>query len=180
MPLSSMPSSSRNDKFFMSDLKSQGRTRSTRYWLMKSEPTAFSFDDLVKSKNSTNHWDGVRNYQARNFMREMRVMDKVLFYHSNCDPTAVVGLAEVVREAYPDHTQFDRKNIHYDPQATPGKPIWDMVDLRAIKPLRKPVTLDTLRKTKGLEKMLLLHLANRLSVMPVTAREWEIIVKLGG
>ena len=153
---------------------------SPRYWLMKSEPTAFSFDDLVKSKDSTNHWDGVRNYQARNFMREMRAGDKVLFYHSNCDPPAVVGLAEVVREAYPDPTQFDPKNIHYDPQATREKPIWDMVDLRAIKPLRKPVPLDALRKTKGLEKMPLLRRATRLSVLPVTPKEWEIIVKLGG
>ena len=147
---------------------------------MKSEPTAFSFDDLVKSKRSTNHWDGVRNCQARNFMREMRVGDQVLFYHSNCDLPAVVGLAEVVGEAYPDHTQFDRKNIHYDAKATPAKPIWDMVDLRAIGPLRKPVTLDTLRKTKGLEKMPLLRRSNRLSVMAVTAKEWEVIVKLGG
>jgi len=153
---------------------------SPRYWLMKSEPTAFSFDDLVKSKDSTNHWDGVRNYQARNFMREMRAGDKVLFYHSNCDPPAVVGLAKVVRAAYPDHTQFDPKNIHYDPQAMREKPIWDMVDLRAIKPLRKPVPLDALRKTKGLEKMPLLRRATRLSVMPVTPKEWEIIVKLGG
>src|SRR5438132_6173946 len=150
-----------------------------RYWLMKSEPTAFSFGDLVKSKNSTNHWDGVRNYQARNFMREMRAGDKVLFYRSNCDPLAVVGLAEVVREAYPDPTQFDPKNIHYDPKATPEKPIWDMVDLRAIKPLRNPVTLDTLRKTKGLGKMLLLRRGIRLSVMPVTPKEWAIILKLG-
>jgi predicted RNA-binding protein with PUA-like domain len=152
----------------------------TRYWLMKSEPTAFSFDDLVKSKSSTNRWDGVRNYQARNFMREMRAGDKVLFYHSNCDLPAVVGLAEVVREAYPDHTQFDPKNIHYDPKAMPEKPIWDMVDLRAIKPLRRPVLLDTLRKTKELEQMPLLRRANRLSVMPVTPKEWKIIIKLGG
>ena len=92
----------------------------------------------------------------------------------------MVGLAEVVREAYPDPTQFDPKNIHYDPKATPEKPIWDMVDLRAIKPLRKPVPLDALRKTKGLEKMPLLRRATRLSVMPVTPKEWEIIVKLGG
>src|SRR5438309_2056326 len=153
---------------------------SPRYWLMKAEPTAFSFDDLVKSKNSTNHWDGVRNYQARNFMREMRVGDQVLIYHSNCDPTAVVGLAKVVRAAYPDHTQFEPKNTHYDPKAKHEKPIWDMVDLRAIKPIRNPVTLDALRKTKGLEKMLLLRRGNRLSVMPVTVKEWKIIVKLGG
>ena len=153
---------------------------SPSYWLMKSEPTSFSFDGLVKSKHSTNHWDGVRNYQARNYMREMKVGDKVLFYHSNCDEPGVVGLAEVVREAYPDHTQFDSTNIHYDPKATREKPIWDMVDLKALKLLRKPVTLDALRRTKGLEKMILLRRGNRLSVTPVTAREWEIIVRLGG
>jgi predicted RNA-binding protein with PUA-like domain len=152
---------------------------SPRYWLMKSEPLSFSFEDLMKSKNSTNHWDGVRNYQARNYMREMRVGDRVLFHHSNCDPPGVVGLAEVVREAYPDHTQFDPGNVHYDPKATRGKPIWDMVNLRAIKPLRKPVSLDVLRRTKGLEKMVLLRRGSRLSVQPVSAKEWEIVVKLG-
>jgi predicted RNA-binding protein with PUA-like domain len=152
---------------------------SPRYWLMKSEPTSFSFEDLVKSKNSTNHWDGVRNYQARNYMREMRMGDKVLFYHSNCDPPGVVGLAKVMREAYPDHTQFDRGNIHYDSKATSERPIWDMVNLRAIKPLRKPVSLDILRRTKGLEKMVLLRRGSRLSVQPVSPNEWKIIVKLG-
>jgi len=152
----------------------------SRYWLMKSEPTAFSFDGLVKSKHSTNHWDGVRNYQARNYMREMRVGDKVLFYHSNCDQPGVVGIAEVVQEAYPDHTQFDPKEIHFDQKAKRDKPIWDMVDLRALKPLRKPVTLDVLRKTKGLEKMVLLRRGSRLSVQPVSAKEWEIVVRLGG
>ena len=151
-----------------------------RYWLMKSEPTSFSFEDLVKSKNSTNHWDGVRNYQARNSMREMRVGDRVLFYHSNCDPPGVVGLAEVVREAYPDHTQFDPGNIHYDSKATRKRPIWDMVNLKAIKPLRKPVLLDVLRQTKNLKKMVLLRRGSRLSVQPVSGKEWEIIVKLGG
>jgi len=147
---------------------------------MKSEPTAFSFDDLIRSKRATNHWDGVRNYQARNYMREMQVGEKVLFYHSNCDPPGVVGLAEVVREAYPDHIQFDPKNIHYDPKATREKPVWDMVDLRALKAFRSPITLEVLRKTKGLEKMVLLRRGSRLSVQPVTPKEWEIIVKLGG
>jgi len=150
------------------------------YWLMKSEPTSFSFENLVKSKNSTNHWDGVRNYQARNYMREMRMGDRVLFYHSNCDPPGVVGLAKVVREAYPDPTQFDRGNIHYDPKATSERPIWEMVDLRAIKLLRKPVSLDLLRQAKGLEKMVLLRRGSRLSVQPVSSKEWKIIVKLGG
>jgi predicted RNA-binding protein with PUA-like domain len=152
---------------------------SPKYWLMKSEPTSFSFEDLAGSKKSTNHWDGVRNYQARNYMREMRVREKVLFYHSNCDQPGVVGLAEVVRQAYPDHTQFDPKEIHYDPKAKRDQPIWDMVDLRALKPLRNPVALDVLRKTKGLEKMVLLRRGSRLSVQPVSSKEWAIIVKLG-
>ncbi|TAL12378.1 MAG: EVE domain-containing protein [Nitrospirae bacterium] len=151
-----------------------------KYWLMKSEPTSFSFEDLVRSKKSTNHWDGVRNYQARNYMREMRVGDKVLFYHSSCDEPGVVGLAEVMRTAYPDHTQFDPADVHYDPKATRDRPIWDMVDLRAIKPLRGPAGLDVLRKTKGLEKMVLLRRGSRLSVQPVSRKEWEIIVRLGG
>ena len=153
---------------------------SPSYWLMKSEPTSFSFTDLVKSKGSTNRWDGVRNYQARNYMREMRVGDRVLFYHSNCEQPGVAGLAEVVCEAHPDHTQFDPAAIHYDPKATRDKPIWDMVDLRAIKPLRNPVPLGILRKTKGLEKMVLLRQGSRLSVQPVSPKEWEIIVKMGG
>ena len=153
---------------------------SRAYWLMKSEPTSFSFADLVKSKGSTNHWDGIRNYQARNYMREMRVGDRVLFYHSSCEQPGVVGLAEVVREAHPDHTQFDPADVHHDPKATREKPIWDMVDLRAIKPLRNPVALDVLRTTKGLEKMVLLRRGSRLSVQPVSPGEWGIIVKLGG
>ena len=146
---------------------------------MKSEPTAFSFDDLSRSTKSTNHWDGVRNYQARNYMREMRVGDKVFFYHSNCDLPVVVGVAEVVREAYPDHTQFEPHDVHYDPKATREKPIWDMVDIRAIRAFCSPITLDVLRKTKGLEKMVLLRPGNRLSVTPVSPKEWDIIAKLG-
>ena len=151
-----------------------------RHWLMKSEPTSFSFDDLVRSTRSTNHWDGVRNYQARNYMREMRVGDKVFFYHSNCEQPAIMGTAEVVREAYPDHTQFDPRDVHFDPKGTREKPIWDIVDIRAMKAFRAPVTLDALRKTKGLEKMVLLRRGSRLSVQPVSPKEWEIIVKLGG
>ncbi len=150
-----------------------------RYWLMKSEPTAFSFEDLVRSKNSTNHWDGVRNYQARNYLREMRVGDQVLFYHSNCEQPAVVGTAEVVREAYPDHTQFDPRDIHYDPKATREKPNCDMVDLRARHAFRAPVPLEVLRKASGLKHMVLLRRGSRLSVQPVSSREWEIILKLG-
>lgn len=151
-----------------------------RYWLMKSEPTSFSFDDLVRSKHSTNHWDGVRNYQARNFMRAIRTEDKVFVYHSSCDQPAIMGIAEVVREAYPDHTQFDAQDEHYDPKAVRDKPIWDMVDIRAVKAFRSPITLETLRKAKGLEKMVLLRRGSRLSVQPVTSKEWAIILKLAG
>jgi predicted RNA-binding protein with PUA-like domain len=150
-----------------------------RYWLMKSEPTAFSFDDLIQSRDSTNHWDGVRNYQARNYMREMRVRDKVFFYHSNCDQPAIVGIASVVREAYPDHTQFDPNNIHYDAKASREKPIWEMVDIRAVKAFKQPIPLDVLRKTSGLKKMVLLQKGSRLSVQPVTVQEWRIICRLG-
>jgi len=149
-----------------------------RYWLMKSEPTAFSFDALVRSPSSTNHWDGVRNYQARNYMREMRVGDKVFFFHSNCDPPAIVGIAEITREVYPDHTQFDPNDAHYDPRATREKPIWEMVDLRAIKACRSPVSLRVLRETRGLQKMVLLRKGSRLSVQPVSPQEWKIIAKI--
>jgi predicted RNA-binding protein with PUA-like domain len=152
---------------------------SLRYWLMKSEPTAFSFDDLMRSRDSTNHWDGVRNYQARNYMREMRVRDKVFFYHSNCDQPGIVGIASVVRQAYPDHTQFDPKNVHYDAKVSREKPIWDMVDIRAVKAFKTPISLDVLRKTSGLKKMVLLRKGSRLSVQPVTVEEWRIICRLG-
>jgi len=108
----------------------------------------------------------------------MRVGDKVLFYHSNCDPPAVVGTAEVVREAYPDHTQWDSKDGHYDPKATREKPIWDMVDIKAVKRFKESITLDQLRKTKGLTKMVLLRRGRRLSVQPVTPEEWKVITKL--
>jgi predicted RNA-binding protein with PUA-like domain len=151
-----------------------------RYWLMKSEPTDFSFEDLVRSRRSTNHWDGVRNYQARNFMREMRIGDKVFFYHSNCDPPAIVGVAEVAGEAYPDHTQFDPQAAHYDAKATREKPIWDMVDLRAVKAFNPPVYLDLLRKMPALQTMVLLRKGSRLSVQPVKAKEWNIICRLAG
>ena len=151
-----------------------------RYWLVKSEPDTFSFDDLVASPNRTTGWEGVRNYQARNTMRDdMKRGDLVFFYHSSCDPTAIVGVAEVAREAYPDPTAFDAKDSHYDPKSRPDAPTWMMVDLRAVEPLRRPVTLAELRATKGLERMVLLQKGSRLSVQPVTEREWDIIYKLG-
>jgi predicted RNA-binding protein with PUA-like domain len=153
-------------------------TARPRYWLMKSEPNAFSFEDLMRSPNSTNHWDGVRNYQARNYMRQMRVGDQVLFYHSSCEVPGIVGICEVVREAYPDHTQFDPQDAHYEPKATPDKPIWDMVDIQSVEALTSPLALHVLRQTPGLEQMVLLQKGSRLSVQPVTPEEWQVITNL--
>ena len=156
-------------------------TRARRYWLVKSEPDSFSFDDLLASPNRTTGWDGVRNYQARNFMRDdMKVGDLVLFYHSSTDPAAIVGIAEVVREAYPDHTAFDRTDPHFDPKSKPDAPTWMMVDLRAREAFAKPVTLAELRNVKGLEKMVLLQKGSRLSVQPVSEKEFEIVCRLAG
>ena len=151
-----------------------------RYWLVKSEPDAFSFADLVASPNGTTGWDGVRNYQARNFMRDdMKRGDLVLFYHSSTDPAAIVGVAEIAREAYPDRTAFDAGDSHFDPKSRADAPTWMMVDLRAVEPLTRPLPLAELRGVKGLEKMVLLQKGSRLSVQPVTAQEWAIIYRLG-
>ena len=156
-------------------------TRERRYWLVKSEPSSFSFDDLIASPDRTTGWEGVRNFQARNTMRDdMKLGDLVLFYHSSTEPAAIVGIAEVVREGYPDPTAFDRKDSHYDPKSKPDAPTWMMVDLRAREPLPRPVTLSELRGVKGLEKMMLLQKGSRLSVQPVTAKEWEIVCRLAG
>ncbi len=145
---------------------------------MKSEPEAFSIDDLRKAPKKTTCWDGVRNYQARNFMRQMEIGDQVLFYHSNADPSSVVGIAEVVKTAYPDHTALDPHDKHFDPKATPANPIWEMVDLRFVRRFDAPLSLDALREVAGLEKMELLRRGSRLSVQPVTPAEWEIVLGL--
>ncbi len=152
--------------------------KSKTYWLMKSEPSAFSIDDLIRSPSQTTYWDGVRNYQARNFMRSMTVGDQILFYHSNVDPPAVVGIAEVVKTAYPDSTQFDKKDKHYDPKSTPSQPRWDMIDMKYVRKFQRPVTLDELRKETALKGMVLLQKGSRLSVQPVTSREWRHILSL--
>ncbi len=149
-----------------------------RYWLMKSEPEAFSVDDLARSPRKTTCWDGVRNYQARNFMRSMRVGDQVLFYHSNANPPAVVGTAEVVRTAYPDPTQFDPNDSHYDPDSDPKQPRWDMVDIRFAHRFTTPMSLDRLRREQSLTHMELLRKGSRLSVLPVRREEWEAIMAL--
>jgi predicted RNA-binding protein with PUA-like domain len=145
---------------------------------MKSEPNAFSIEDLANSPKRTTSWDGVRNYQARNFMRAMHVGDEVLFYHSNADPPAVVGIAEVVKTAYPDETQFDRDSHHFDPASTRTAPRWDMVDIRHRRTFPAPVTLDRLREEPRLKGMVLLRKGSRLSVQPVTASEWALVLKL--
>lgn len=151
------------------------------YWLVKSEAEVFSFADLLAQPRQTTCWDGVRNYQARNYLRDgMKLGDRVLFYHSNGDPKAVMGVTEVVREAYPDQTAFDPADPHYDPKSDPESPTWFMVDLRAVAPFERPVALPELRRTKGLEKMVLLQTGSRLSVQPVRAREFQIVCRLGG
>ena len=160
----------------MTKRKPAGESR--RYWLMKSEPSVFSIDDLAASPRHTTCWDGVRNYQARNFMRSMRGGDQVLFYHSNADPPAVAGIAEVVKEAYPDPTQFDRQHGHYDPASDLSSPRWDMVDIRFVRKFPHPLPLDELRKDRQLKGMELLRKGSRLSVQPVTESEWTHILKL--
>ena len=151
----------------------------SKFWLIKSEPSEFSIEDLEKSKNQTTYWDGVRNYQARNFIRdEMKMGDKVLFYHSNAEPNAIVGICEVVREAYPDHTQFDPKHNHYDPKADKKNPPWFMIDIKFEKKFKKQVTLEDIKSNSKLSKMRLVERGNRLSVMPVTKEEIEEILKM--
>lgn len=150
-----------------------------QYWLMKSEPDVFSIDDLARSPKRTTSWDGVRNYQARNFMRVMKVGDQVLFYHSNANPPSVVGIAEVVKTAYPDPTQFDPQDAHYDPASKPDQPRWDLVDIRFVRKFTAPLSLDLLREQPSLKKMELLRKGSRLSVQPVRGAEWTQVVRLG-
>ena len=151
-----------------------------RYWLMKSEPSAFSFNDLLDSPRNTDHWDGVRNYQARNSMQEMTKGDRVLFYHSSTAPPHVVGIAEIAREAYPDHTAFDEKSKYYDSKSSPDSPRWFMVDVRAIKKLPTIVPLADLKANPKLAKMLVVQKGQRLSVQPVTAAEYTEVLRMAG
>lgn len=147
------------------------------FWLMKSEPDVFGIQDLKKQRRSG--WDGVRNYQARNYMRDqMRVGDLVLFYHSNAEPSGIAGVAKVSKESHVDPTQFDKKSEYYDPKATPEKPIWFMVEVEFVEEFPKLLTLADLKNEKPLEKMPLLQKGTRLSVTPVTPGEWAYIMKL--
>jgi predicted RNA-binding protein with PUA-like domain len=150
------------------------------HWLVKSEPTSFSFDDLTRAPKKTTSWEGVRNYAARNFLRAMRKGDRVFFYHSNAEPNAIVGICEVVREAYPDATQFDRKSELHDPKSTREDPRWSTVDLKAVRALPRPLALPELRGVAGLEKMELLRRGSRLSVTPVSGQEWRVVCALAG
>ncbi|RMH74063.1 MAG: EVE domain-containing protein [Gemmatimonadetes bacterium] len=152
----------------------------TKYWLMKSEPDCFSFDDLKNSPHSTTHWDGVRNYQARNFMRdEMQVGDLILFYHSSCKPAGIVGIAEVVRAGYPDHTAWDPNSDHFDPKASPENPRWYMVDIRWKEKFPKMVTLQALKANLELANMKVVQRGQRLSVQPVTPEEFQMVYDMG-
>jgi len=149
------------------------------YWLMKSEPDAFSIDDLKSMPGRTEHWDGVRNYQARNMMRDdMKKGDKVFFYHSNCEVPGIVGIAEVVREAYPDHTAFDPESKYFDPKSDPENPRWFMVDVKFKRKLKRTISLQELKDLPQLEGMPLVRRGNRLSVLPVAAEHWDIILGL--
>lgn len=148
-----------------------------QYWLMKSEPGSYSIDDLKRDRRTC--WDGVRNYQARNMMRDdMCKGDPVFFYHSNCDEPGIVGIAEVSRTAYPDHTAFDPEDPHYDPKSDPDNPRWFMVDLRYKRKLKRTITLAELRGIRKLEGLQLLKRGNRLSVMPVDPKHWKAILAL--
>jgi predicted RNA-binding protein with PUA-like domain len=147
------------------------------YWLVKSEPEVFSFDDLMSRSDRTTYWDGVRNFAARGHLRAMKKGDRVFFYHSNANPPAIVGIAEVAREAYPDPTALDPNDPHFDPKSKPDAPTWVMVDVRGVEALPRPVSLDEIKKTKSLASMALVRLG-RLSVQPVTPKEWETILKL--
>ena len=152
-----------------------------RYWLFKSEPSAYSFKDLQNEPDQTAEWDGVRNFQARNFMRDdMEVGDRVLFYHSSSKPLAVVGTATVVKEGYPDATAWDPNAHYYDPKSAPGETVWVVVDIKADKGLPRPVTLAEIKDNPRLQEMPLIRKGMRLSIQPVTHEEFEEIVELGG
>jgi predicted RNA-binding protein with PUA-like domain len=148
------------------------------YWLMKSEPASFSITDLKTRPKKTEHWDGVRNYQARNFMRAMKKGDLAFFYYSSCAVPGVYGIVEIVRAAYPDPSAWDPENHHYDPKSIPERPLWDMVDVRFRREFKQPVTLSAIKTRVELKNMPLVQRFSRLSVMPVTAREWNAILKL--
>lgn len=150
-----------------------------KYWLIKTDPADFSIDDLKKCKNQTTCWNGVRNYQARNFIRdEMKTGDEVLFYYSQSEPNAVFGICMVSKDAYPDPSQFDKNNKHYFPGADPSNPPWYAIDIKYIKGFKKPVSMSDIKANPKLKNMRLVQKGNRLSVMPVTKDEFDEVLKL--
>lgn len=152
-----------------------------KFWLLKTEPDVFSFEDLVNAPSRTTHWEGVRNYQARNLLRdEIKKGDRVFIYHSNAEPSAVVGVAQVVKEGYPDQSALDPKSDYFDPKAkAKGESPWILIDVQATHRLRRPLPLAELKAKASLKDMLLLKKGTRLSVQPVTERQFEIICSLG-
>ncbi len=147
------------------------------YWLMKSEPDVFGIDHLIAMPNKTEHWDGVRNYQARNMMRDdMKKGDLVFFYHSNCKVPGIVGIMQVVRESYPDFTSWNPESKYYDPKSTEENPRWFMVDVKFKRKLKRTISLNELKEMPGLEQMALVRRGNRLSIMPVNKQEWDTIL----
>ena len=152
-----------------------------KYWLFKSEPTAYSFADLLGETDRTAEWDGIRNYQVRNLMRDdMKVGDGVLFYHSSTTPMAVVGTARIVKESYPDPTAWDSGDKHFDPRSTPDNPVWLMVDIQAEREFSRPITLQEIKDHPKLQNMMVARRGMRLSIMPVAGEEWDEILSLGG
>lgn len=150
-----------------------------QYWLMKSEPDVFGIDHLRKMPKQTEHWDGVRNYQARNMLRDqMQVGDRVFFYHSNCDEPGIVGIARIVRAGYPDHTAQNPDSKYYDPKSDTDNPRWYMVDVKFERELKRTISLNELKADVELADMALVRRGNRLSIMPVTADQWEYILSL--
>jgi predicted RNA-binding protein with PUA-like domain len=149
------------------------------YWLMKSEPGVFGIEDLIASPGETTPWEGVRNYQARNWLRDgMRVGDQAFFYHSNCKTPGIVGIMEVAKAGYLDPTAFDPNNPYYDPKNDPAKPRWYRVDVRCVRTLDRLISLEELKRYPEIKDMPLLRRGNRLSVMPVTAQQWQFILRL--
>lgn len=149
------------------------------YWLMKSEPSEFGIDDLILRPNQTEPWDGVRNYQARNMLRDaMQLGDQVFFYHSNCEIPGIVGIAEIVKAGYPDDNAFDPNDKHYDPKSTPEKPIWYKVDVKFVQKFARTISLKELKAHPALQELALVRRGNRLSINPVSPEQWAVILSL--
>lgn len=147
------------------------------YWLMKSEPDVYSIDDLCRDGREM--WDSIRNYQARNMMRDdMQIGDQVFFYHSNCKEPGIAGIAEVCSEPYPDPTQFDKKSKYYDPKSSREEPRWVLVDVKFVRKLERPISLAEIKSHPELEDMILTRRGNRLSIMPVDEKHWKFILSL--